>query len=71
MRTRPLRQYHAGFRHVSGVAFEVQTLGETPCEAKNEAWCQLEDAKRTDRQTYPNDNDWALVLFEMLGVVEE
>jgi hypothetical protein len=66
--TRPVRVYHVNFRHASGVAFEVDVAGDTPCVAKNEAWCQLEDAKRTDVHTYPNDNDWVMVFFaEIVG----
>lgn len=71
MRTRPLRQYDLSFRHRSGVAFQVTTTGETPCEAKNEGWCQLEDAKRASSDTYPSDNDWALVYVSPGTLVEE
>lgn len=67
---RPTRRYAVSFRHASGVAFETETLGETPCEAKNEAWCQLEDAKRAAPLTYPGDNEWAMVAFTDLGIVE-
>jgi hypothetical protein len=65
--TRPVREYHVSFAHVSGVAFECDVLGETPCEAKNEAWCILEDAKRSDPQTYPGDNHWSMVFFQQGG----